>query len=351
MDIVINNGIVKKCILTFEPGTNLIFGRNNVGKTSLMVLIDSFCDKHIRDSDFTYKYSLMIPTDRVVRDDASSRNWRQIEESEFISIKKRASRYTIDEKGTINNCCDSKFMAFLTDIRGQLLKNNSVKNLLVEIIRKLFKIKFDEEKKYSDGVENAINIYISIIWLALVSKHAENIKRINKDELFSMLKTSKIVVLIDEIDAYLHLSIISDFLVGLQKLFLEAILIYTTHSPIVLSRIDAKRKYEILNDKRIKLIEENLFYKSTDKISEINFDVSPWPNDVESAMIYIDKSVRKKIELDEIELKNKLDLINKYENIKHDYNGLINMANYMLEKRNGNIKKRNKKTKIVGTDQ
>lgn len=331
MDVQIKNEIFGDCKLSFEPGINLIYGYNNKGKTLLLVQIDNYCDSKLYDKSFEYSYSLLIPTNRIIiKPDSINDSFELLEKYAYKKQKKNfICQYNIVDGKIERNKVD--YRTHLGNIREYLLKNLYIKKMIKDIIKRLFGIKYNYNSIYSDGVENIINIYLNIIWIALISNNY-TIKNYDNNNIYRMLRNSKMVVLIDEIEAYLHASIIDMFLKNIQEIFTNTIFIFSTHSPLVLSRANAKKKYR-LNDGEIVSNEENVYYESTDKINEIDFDVPPWPNELESAMIYIDKCVRNRIKINSKKLKKYIKLVCNYENIKKDYYRLICLAEILLERK------------------
>lgn len=68
---------------------------------------------------------------------------------------------------------------------------------------------FDFDRRQSDGVENIVNIYCSIIWVFTWDK---NIESVEYDELRRYLCSTNAVVMIDEIEAFLHVYVQSRML-------------------------------------------------------------------------------------------------------------------------------------------
>ena len=135
---------------------------------------------------------------------------------------------------------------------------------------------FDFDRRQSDGVENIINIYCSIIWLFTWDKDIEDIKY---DKLKQLLCDTSAVVMIDEIEAFLHVYVQSRMLQKFKEDFSKCSFVFTTHSPLLLSRYYNIRKFQLDNG-ILNEINADLYYKDLDNIYEDYFNVEEFPKEV-----------------------------------------------------------------------
>ena len=345
MKILVNKNnisIFKNIELSFRTGVNLIYGYNNNGKTSLLAYIDLYCDKEFNNCT-EYNYSIMIPTNRIERDyNGSYVKWEKIDRYQFKNIKNRSvNQYEIEE-GIIKKT-DVDYRGHLTNIRGQLFTCESIKDVIKKIVKRVFCIDYDFNNRYSDGVEDIINIFMNIIWLCLIKEEVLRIKDLKMEEIKSLLAKAKVVVLVDEIEAYLHASVIEKFINELQNIFKKTIFIFSTHSALVLSKIKAKSKFE-LNNSEIKNIECDYYYEDIDKINYISFGTNLYPKEIYNALLYISNVINEN-EYDREKLRKYIKKINKYSNIRDKY---ISYISY-IEKEilNGHIKTKRKSSSKI----
>jgi len=143
-----------------------IYGYNNSGKTTILKELDKVIDKEnikciVNDGE--YIRSLFIPTNRVIVRQAHTSSTQIKDIEEFLAYKKDSY---------------NEFDLHLRLIRENLLRNNAVRQVVKNAIIYMFgeDYEFDFDRRQSDGVENIINIYCSIIWLFTWDKDIEDIK-------------------------------------------------------------------------------------------------------------------------------------------------------------------------------
>lgn len=104
-----------------------------------------------------------------------------------------------------------EFDLHLRLIREKLFKNYAVRQIIKNAIIYMFgeDYEFDFDRRQSDGVENIVNIYCSIIWVFTWDKDIESVEY---DELRRYLCSTNAVVMIDEIEAFLHVYVQSRML-------------------------------------------------------------------------------------------------------------------------------------------
>lgn len=143
-----------------------IYGYNNSGKTTILKELDKVIDEEnikciVNDGE--YIRSLFIPTNRVIVRQAHTSSTPIKDIEEFLAYKKDSY---------------NEFDLHLRLIRENLLRNNAVRQVVKNAIIYMFgeDYEFDFDRRQSDGVENIINIYCSIIWLFTWDKDIEDIK-------------------------------------------------------------------------------------------------------------------------------------------------------------------------------
>lgn len=128
----------------------------------------------------------------------------------------------------------NEFDLHLRLIRENLLRIMRLDKLLKLLIIYMFgeDYEFDFDRRQSDGVENIINIYCSIIWLFTWDKDIEDIKY---DKLKQLLCDTSAVVMIDEIEAFLHVYVQSRMLQKFKEDFSKCFFcVYNTFAIIII---------------------------------------------------------------------------------------------------------------------
>lgn len=305
------NDVIQKQNIEITETMMGIYGYNNSGKTTILKELDKIIDKKNRGcivNEGEYVRALFIPTNRVIVRDAytSDKSINDIEE--FLAYKKDSYH---------------EFDLHLKIIREKLLKNCAVKQIIEKAIKYMFgkEYEFDFTRRQSDGVENIINIYCSIIWLFTWDKDKE-LENIKYDELCQYLCNTKAIVMIDEIEAFLHVYVQSRMLQKFKDDFAKCSFVFTTHSPLLLSRYYDIRKFQLENG-ILNEINADLYYKDLDNIYEVYFNVDEFPDEARKIInslgeyIFEEECNRDVIEKDLNILKEK------YGNIEEKYPGLI----------------------------
>lgn len=310
------NDVIKEQSIEITETMMGIYGYNNSGKTTVLKELDKIIDEEnikciVNQGE--YIRSLFIPTNRVIVRQAytSSTPIKDIEE--FLRYKEDSYE---------------EFDLHLRLIREKLFKNYAVRQIIKNAIIYMFgeDYEFDFDKRQSDGVENIVNIYCSIIWVFTWDKDVESVEY---DELRRYLCSTNAVVMIDEIEAFLHVYVQSRMLQKFKEDFSKCSFIFTTHSPLLLSRYYDIRKFQlekgILNE-----INADLYYKDLDNIYEIYFNVDEFPKEagdiINRLWDYIcgEEYTREAIKKD-------LYILNeKYVNIRDKYLGLVAKAEVKL---------------------
>lgn len=160
------NDVIKEQDIEVTESLIGIYGYNNSGKTTILKELDKVIDEEnikciVNDGE--YIRSLFIPTNRVIVRPAHTSSTQIKDIEEFLAYKKDSY---------------NEFDLHLRLIRENLLRNNVVRQVVKNAIIYMFgeDYEFDFDRRQSDGVENIINIYCSIIWLFTWDKDIEDIK-------------------------------------------------------------------------------------------------------------------------------------------------------------------------------
>lgn len=133
------------------------------------------------------------------------------------------------------------------------------------------------------------------------------------------------VVMIDEIEAFLHVYVQSRMLKKFKEDFPKCSFVFTTHSPLLLSRYYDIRKFQlekgVLNE-----IKQDLYYKDMDNIYEIYFNVNEFPKEAGEIINRLGNYICGDEYNSDI-IKEDLKTLNKkYVNIRDKYLGLVAKA-------------------------
>lgn len=311
-----SNGIIKEQNIEISESIMGIYGYNNSGKTTLLKELDKIVDEQnikcvVNGGE--YIRSLFIPTNRVIVRQAHTSSTPIKDIEEFLAYKKDS----YDE-----------FDLHLRLIRENLLSNSAIRQVVKNAILYMFgeNYEFDFDRRQSDGVEDIINIYCSIIWLFIWDKNIEDIKG---DNLRQLLYNTSAVVMIDEIEAFLHVYVQSRMLQKFKEDFPKCSFVFTTHSPLLLSRYHNIRKFQLENG-ILNEINADLYYKDLDNIYEIYFNVEEFPKEAGEIINRLgDYICGEKYNRDVIA--KDLEVLNaKYANVKAKYLGLVAKAEVKL---------------------
>ena len=288
----------------------------NSGKTTILKELDKVIDEEnikciVNDGE--YIRSLFIPTNRVIVRQAHTSSTPIKDIEEFLAYKKDSY---------------NEFDLHLRLIRENLLRNNAVKQVVKNAIIYMFgeDYEFDFDRRQSDGVENIINIYCSIIWLFTWDKDIEDIKY---DRLKQLLCDTSAVVMIDEIEAFLHVYVQSRMLQKFKEDFSKCSFVFTTHSPLLLSRYYNIRKFQLDNG-ILNEINADLYYKDLDNIYEVYFNVEEFPKEAGEIINRLGDYICGEEYNRDVIVKD-LEILNEqYANVKAKYPGLVAKAEVKL---------------------
>lgn len=310
------NDVVKEQDIEVTESLIGIYGYNNSGKTTILKELDKVIDEEnikciVNDGE--YIRSLFIPTNRVIVRQAHTSSTPIKDIEEFLAYKKDSY---------------NEFDLHLKVIRENMLGNSAVKQVIKNTILYMFgeDYEFEFDRRQSDGVENIINIYCSIIWLFTWDKDIEDIKY---DKLKQLLCDTSAVVMIDEIEAFLHVYVQSRMLQKFKEDFSKCSFVFTTHSPLLLSRYYNIRKFQLDNG-ILNEINADLYYKDLDNIYEVYFNVEEFPKEAGEIINRLGDYICGEEYNRDVIVKD-LEILNEqYANVKAKYPGLVVKAEVKL---------------------
>ena len=307
------NDVIKEQDIEVTESLIGIYGYNNSGKTTILKELDKVIDEEnikciVNDGE--YIRSLFIPTNRVIVRQAHTSSTQIKDIEEFLAYKKDSY---------------NEFDLHLRLIRENLLRNNAVRQVVKNAIIYMFgeDYEFDFDRRQSDGV---INIYCSIIWLFTWDKNIEDIKY---DKLRQLLCDTSAVVMIDEIEAFLHVYVQSRMLQKFKEDFSKCSFVFTTHSPLLLSRYYNIRKFQLDNG-ILNEINADLYYKDLDNIYEVYFNVEEFPKEAGEIINRLGDYICGEEYNRDVIVKDLKILNEQYANVKAKYPGLVAKAEVKL---------------------
>lgn len=310
------NDVIKEQDIEVTESLIGIYGYNNSGKTTILKELDKVIDEEnikciVNDGE--YIRSLFIPTNRVIVRQAHTSSTPIKDIEEFLAYKKDSY---------------NEFDLHLKVIRENMLGNSAVKQVIKNAILYMFgeDYEFEFDRRQSDGVENIINIYCSIIWLFTWDKDIEDIKY---DKLKQLLCDTSAVVMIDEIEAFLHVYVQSRMLQKFKEDFSKCSFVFTTHSPLLLSRYYNIRKFQLDNG-ILNEINADLYYKDLDNIYEVYFNVEEFPKEAGEIINRLGDYICGEEYNRDVIVKD-LEILNEqYANVKAKHPGLVAKAEVKL---------------------
>lgn len=265
-------GVIQEQEINLSDDVTIVYGHNNCGKTTLLKQINEVLDRSVIDNFLNgtdYVLSNYIPTNRVVVN-AVSTEARKLEDIEdFINYK---------------HDIYSDYSLHLKNIRDSLFCFEFVRNFVIDAVNRMFDTDIaDFEHTYSDGMENIINIYVGIVWSLVWDRKLSGMdgKAFNK-----LISEKHALILIDEIEMFLHVSIQSRLIGSMKSDFPCCRFLFTTHSPLLLTRYRSAAIFQI-EEGLLQPVEDDLYYKDLDIIYEGYFKVWELPEEIRADINYL----------------------------------------------------------------
>lgn len=280
----------------------IIYGKNDSGKTYMIYKVA----RHLIDNnDVNFN---IITTNRLKVSDV------------FLKAKKVDEfEYKIELQKKIYG--DLDYDVHLKRIRLLFLNDKIIDGVLGRFLHKVFNKNININDSYlSDGVVNIINIYLEILW---------SFNYDNQDG--KVILNKKKIIIIDEIELYLHVSIQNKILDILNEEFPLVTFIVTTHSPLIIARCNNAKLY-VAEKNELTHVEDNLYYQDLDIINKEYFDVSLMPKKINTMLEEISDAVSYNKPLNKNQYKKYIEEISSnYSNIFKEYTYIINYYNEVFD--------------------
>lgn len=318
MNILIpETGIVKEQNINIQKDVSIIYGYNNSGKTTFLKVLNKVFYNRLMESylsDTESEISVFIPTNRVIISEVATEHQVFKDLEEFINDQKDAY---------------SDYGLHLKKIRDYLLKTGWVSDFICKAVKAIFDIDIDDlTVKYSDGIENIINIYLNILWV--ITWNAD-VAALDRKQLDRLVLKKGVYVLIDEIEMFLHVNVQAKLINRLKDDFKECSFILTTHSPLLLTRYRKTDVYNMIAGKLIPITEE-FYYQDLDAVYEELFFVEELPPQLKEDINYLGEVVLRRIPCDLGRVNSIVNTLEKeYPNIHRKYIKIITKAQYIGE--------------------
>jgi len=310
-------GVIKKQKLDIAESVSIIYGYNNCGKTTVLKALDTVFRNRLMEKFILGQEGEMcvyIPTNRIVVSEHTTEEVQLRDCEEFIHYQKDSYM---------------DYSLHLKRLRDSLLANAFIYCFICQAVYDIFEIDIKGiNSRFSDGIENIINIYLNIIWAMVWDM---DITCMKEELLHKLLSQKRIYVLIDEIEMFLHVNIQSKLISNMRKDFSGCNFILTTHSPILLTRYKQCIIYKIRSG-RLKKIEEDMYYEDLDIIYEQLFDVEELPPKARKSINFLGDVIMGKGNIDSEKIFSTIaDLRKEYPNLCRRYNAVITKAQYVGE--------------------
>lgn len=310
-------GIVKKQNFDIDSPISIIYGYNNSGKTTMLKVINNMMIDSLLQAFLMGKQSEIsayIPTNRLSVSDANTERIRISDLEDLIHYQKDA----------LNN-----YALHLRNLRNMLLSNDVIESFILKAVKKIFSIEIQNlSNRYSDGIENVINIYLNIVWM-MIWKHS--IYDLNEEQFNNLISEQKIYVLIDEIEMFLHVNSQSKLIDNLREDFPKCFFVLTTHSPLILTRCKNANIYNII-DGVLEPILKELYYKDLDTVYEALFYVEELPKQIQQSIRYLGRVIKKEEKANKVTIEQIAEkMMREYYNLFMSYNPIIIKAQSMVE--------------------
>lgn len=315
------NEIIKEQTLEVGNGVSIIYGCNNSGKTTILRVINDVFNAELMESIFRGTESPMpvyIPTNRIIAADINTESTGYRDREDFLNYQRAIYR---------------DYSLHIKKIRDYLLKSGTIFDFLRQRIKNIFDLDIqDLEERHSDGIDNIINIYLSIIWVMLWN---QDLSSLTEGEFHRRISRTQLYVMIDEIEMFLHVKIQAKLISSLKEDFKACGFLLTTHSPVMLTRYRDCRVYNI-EDGLLTPIDAELYYEDLDNVYETLFFVDELPLAVREDINYLGKVILREAAWDKPRIWSIAEKLKQgYPNVFRKYNKIITKAQYAGEKHDG----------------
>lgn len=315
-------GVVKKQNIDLDKDVSIIYGYNNSGKTTILKAINH------RFYSITMEKFLLgekcesavyIPTNRINLSNIKTETVLLKDIEEFINYQKDIYK---------------DYGLHLKKLRDEYMYSEIIKNYIGKTIEKIFGVDISAySNRLSDGIENVINIYLSIIWPMIWDIE---LSVMSEKQFKNVISEKQLIILIDEIEMFLHVNIQSKLIKSLKEDFKNCKFVLTTHSPLLLTRY---KEANILNIEKgiLETVNENLYYEDLDAVYEFMFQVEEIPAEIKEDINYLGDIIMRprNFDLKKINsIAHKLEL--EYPNLSRRYNKLVLKAQTIGERNDWN---------------
>ncbi|MDE6607684.1 MAG: AAA family ATPase [Lachnospiraceae bacterium] len=305
-------GVIKKQKFDIGRDVSIIYGYNNCGKTTILKAMDRAFHSRLMEQFILGRageLAIYIPTNRIIVSESNTDELRLKDCEEFIHYQQDSYK---------------DYSLHLKRLRDQLLTNKVIHNFICHAIDMIFEIDIKEiSVRYSDGIENIINIYLNVIWAMTWDM---DISCLTEETFCELLSKKQIYVMIDEIEMFLHVNIQARLISSMKEDFTNCSFIFTTHSPLLLTRYRQCMIYNIKNGK-LHEIEEDVYYEDLDIIYEQFFEVEELPLQVREDINYLGNIILRGKDIDEKRVGVIAERLKEgYPNLYRRYNKIITKA-------------------------
>lgn len=313
-------GVIQEQKFDIRQDVSIIYGYNNCGKTTILKVLDQVFHNRMMEQFIlgqTGELAIYIPTNRIIVSENATDEIKLKDCEEFIHYQRDSYQ---------------DYSLHLKRLRDHLLTNKLIHNFICRTICRIFEIEMKEiNDRYSDGIENIINLYLNIVWAMTWDV---DILCLNEEIFSERLSQKQIYVMIDEIEMFLHVNIQSKLISSMKEDFPNCSFILTTHSPLLLTRYRQCRIYSIEKG-RLKELEEDMYYEDLDITYEQLFKVEELPKQVREDINYLGDVIIKRNEAKEEKIRAIVENLREgYPNLFRRYNKIITKAQGIGE-RNG----------------
>lgn len=274
--------------------TTVVFGYNASGKTSLLdsIFLNRSNHQLLKEENVSITY---IPMKRISRQQETKPTLDFVLSQKANNIGDKVMDFTEKDLSKEQNYEISR--VFCDEILGF---SQEIENL----INTLFEASETKLKNYdilSDGYKSTVNIICHILFESIVN----NNQALDFQNYCRLINS---VVLIDEIDAYIHQKIQYKILDFLEELFPMCTFIITTHSPVILRSLKKENLlYELWDGK---LIRKNTVYlEELDKIVQEFFNINFSDKQSHILLEFFDEYFRNPSHLDNLTVDKKNELL------------------------------------------